>query len=457
MDRSDPYLRAWWRQLRNRARVVGWWGRLQSLAIPLLTAALLMPLFQRVFLSFLDETPGVWPAATSRVALRVALVVVGWLSIDVYGALIRSENRPVLSLLPVDPAPVVRVQLIDVVRRRWWLLAGSAIVLGPIAWRGAPELYVAALSVVGGAFALGLTASALVLQFAIQAADDDRFAPLLDAIRGANVRAQAAFIYAPGLVLVIAGGLLGLASDGAVAAAGGAWLGAGWVALLFVLAALAIVPVPGLARRTWFVGSAVVSEIDARDASLADPEEAMSVYLGWSVRWLPAAVRRYALNDLRHGWRTRRTLVSAAFFAGLGALVVGWRADPEAPVWVAMTVAWGSFVVAANGVWLDRDEPAFLWQWLRADPVHRLPRTVGRLWVLVLWQLPIGALGAVPVLWFQGLDQALGVLGISVALAFLAAGLSMLISPLRERGFVVYGPLAVLMAAGVSVAFLEFA
>lgn len=452
---GDPYGRADRLQRRHRREARGILGQLATLAVPLLTAVLLTPLVRRIFLAFLDDPEATWPAGAERVLLRFALVVVGWLSIDVYTGLVRGEQRPVLALLPVDPAPVVRVQLLDVARRRWWLLAGTAIVLSPLAFAGAPGLWAAAVAVTGGAFALGLTVSALVFSFAIVLAEDERWAPLLDAIRGPNVRAQAAFIYAPGVVLIAVGGLMSLATQGAIAAAEGVGFGLGFVVLPYVLAGLALLPLPGLARRTWFAGTVVVSEIDARDAALADPEEALSVYLDWTVRWLPTRVARYALNDLRHGWRTRRTLVTAAFLLGLVALATGWRADPSAPYWVVATVVPASFLVAANGLWLDRDEPEFLWRWLRADPAERGPRTLGRLWVLVLWQLPIGIIGAAGVLFFAGIGPALAVIGASLLVAFVAAGLAMMAGPRRDRAFVIYAPAAALLAGILTAAVLE--
>ncbi|MEN0068315.1 MAG: hypothetical protein AAGA48_39715, partial [Myxococcota bacterium] len=382
---------------------------------------------------------------------------VGWLSIDVYGALVRGEHRSVYALLPVDPAPVVGVQLRDVARRRWWLLAGAAIVLSPIATAGAPALWGAALAVLAGAFALGLTASALVFSFAIAAAESDRLAPLLDAIRGPNVRAQAAFIYAPGVVLIAVGGLMALSSQAAMVVATGAMGPLVWVGLPFVLAALALWPLPALARRTWFAGTAVIAEIDARDAALADPEEALSVHLDWSVRWLPRRVALYALNDLRHGWRTRRTLVSSAFLLGLVVLAVGWSDDPTAPYWVVASVIPASFLVAANGIWLDVDEPAILSTWLRSDPAEQLPRLLGRLWALVLWQWPVGFIGAIGVAIFAGFVPALGVVGVSLGIAFLAAGLAMLVGRRSDRGFVVYAPVAAVLATALSAVVLEFA
>jgi len=453
----DPYRKADRRQRRNRVRAQGIGGRLQAIGLPLLTAVLLTPLVQRVFLRFLQEPAAVWPDGTERVVLRAALVVVGWLSLDVYAGLVRSEQRPVLSLLPVDPAPVVRLTLLDVARRRWWLLVGAAIVFSPIATSGAPALWAAAVTVVAAAFALGLTASALVFSFAIAAAEDERLAPLLDAVRGPNVRAQAAFIYAPGLVLVAVGGLMSLATQGATALAEGVTAGVGFVVLPFGLAALAALPLPALARRTWFAGTAVVGEIDARDASLADPEEALSVHLDWTVRWLPARVGRYALNDLRHGWRTRRTLVTGAFLLGLVALAAGWSSDPTAPYWVVATTIPASFLVASNGVWLEIDEPEFLWHWLRSEPGERTPRALGRLWALVGWQLPVGLMGAIGVGLFAGVAEALAVVAASGVVALIAAGLAMGSARLRGRGFVVYAPTAALLAAGLSAAVLEIA
>ncbi|HHO51277.1 MAG TPA: hypothetical protein ENK18_10485, partial [Deltaproteobacteria bacterium] len=115
----DPYIASWWLQRRNRARSEGWVGLLWRLGLPFITALVLIPLTRGLFLDFLDEARGLWGQGVEAVVLRGALVVIGWLSLDVYTILIRGTDRTVLSLLPVDTPAVVRADLLAVAASRW--------------------------------------------------------------------------------------------------------------------------------------------------------------------------------------------------------------------------------------------------------------------------------------------------------------------------------------------------
>lgn len=412
--------------------------------VPLLAGAILVPLVRPTFLWFLDQDPGTWGEGMHQVVFRAAVVVVGWLSLDVYGALIRGPGRDVLAVLPIDAAAVARAELIQVAASRWWLIPGAALVLSPVAVAGAPGLWAAAVLVVAGCFALGLTGSALAHLLAIRVAEDPRFAGLLDLVRGNNPRPQAAFLYAPGVVLVACGGLLGAASAAVPGVVAGDPKAVLFALSPFVGAALAWLPVPALAKRTWFRGSVVLSEIDARYATLVDPTEAARVYLDWVVRYLPAGWRPYALNDLRHGWRARRTLISLAWLVGLVALGAGWTDAASGPARAAAVAVMGVFLVAGNGVLLARDEPAFLRVWL---PTGGVSAVAARGVVLAAWTAPPVALATAAALFRHGWDAAGEVVGLGSVALTVAATLALACGRLRERGPAVYAPSAAVLAA----------
>lgn len=440
---GDPYIRGWLRQVRNRARVGGVPGALRGVLVPTLAGLVLTPLVRATFLGFLDGNPSLWGEGAAQVVLRASIVVVGWLSLDVFGALIRGQDREVLAVLPVDAAGVVRADLLRVAVERWWLVPGAALVLSPIALAGAAGLWIAAVVSLCGAFAVGLTASGLVHLLAVRIAEDPRWAPLLDLVRGHNPRPQAAFLYAPGVVLLGVGALLIQASRAVPAVALGDTAGAGWLALPFVAAAVAVAPIPALARAAWFRASGVLSEIDARYATLADPGEALRVYLDWMVRFLPSPMSRWALDDLRHGWRTRRTLVTGAWLAGLLVFAAGWTDQAIGPPRAAVVAVLAVFLVAANGVLLARDEPAFLRAWLPDDGGRPAARWV----VLWLWAAPVGGLGAISVALRHGLADGLWLFGVAGVAAATAGALAVLCGRLRERGLSVYAPVAAVLAA----------
>ncbi|MEQ1508369.1 MAG: hypothetical protein ABMB14_39425, partial [Myxococcota bacterium] len=391
---ADPYLHVAQRQLANRIRTEGVAVVVRDILVPLAAAVMLVPLVRPTFLAFLDE-PGADRADGIRaVVLRAAVVVVGWMSIEVYSALIRGPHRDVLALLPVDPRAVVRAELLTVAASRWWITPGAAIALSPIALAGDALAWVVAVAVIGSCTALGITGGALAHLLAIEVAESPSMAGVLDLIRGSNPRPVAAFLYAPGALLVASAGLLGLASEAVPAAAAGDPRAIG---LAFAPAVGAVVAWPlarGLADRTWFRGTAVVSEIDARYAAVDAPADASQVYLDWLARFVPAGWRVYLLDDLRHGWRTRRTLVTAGWLLGLLAAGVGWTEAADGPIRAASVGIAAGFVVAANGVLLAKDVPPFLRGGLpRTGPSPVAARAVA----LAAWAAPGIGLGAISV------------------------------------------------------------
>lgn len=445
MLRPNPYLRAAIRSVRNRARAEGPLVVAAQLAVPLAAAAMLVPLVRPTLFAFLDR-PGQLDEGLAQITLRAALVVVGALAIDVYEGLIRGHGRQVVSLLPADPSGVSIAEVLRIAAARWWLLPTAAIVLSPIAAEGHVRHYAAALVVVAGCVVLGLWASAAAHLLAIGLAESPAAAPILDLVRGNNPRASAAFLYAPGALVVVCSAVLWQASSSVPAAAAG-----DPVALLSLLAPVgaALVAgagVPYLARRTWFRGTVVLSEIDARDALIADPRDAGRVYLDWTTRWLPASWRVYALDDLRHGWRSRRTLVTGSWLLGLLAAAAGWTDPAAGPTRAAGVAIGAAFLVAANGVFLAADEPAYLRVWL---PPRLVRAMAARGAVLAMWAAPPIGLGAAAVAARAGLGAGLGVLGTGVIGVACALGLSLACGRLRERGIAAYAPTAAVLSAAL--------
>lgn len=420
---------------------------LPGLLGPIVATALLVPLVRPVFLSFLDLPVDLWPAGTAAVTMRFGALIVGLLALDVYTAIVRGPDRDVLAGLPVDAGQVVRFEVLRVALQRWWVLPAAAVVLAPVAVAGAPVLWALALVALLGAWGMGLALSAGMHLLAIEVSESERWAPVLDLVRGNNPRPQAAFLYAPGAVLLVAGLLVAGGANGAASvAAGDLW---GWLGLLlpWPLVAFAWSRLDELARRSWFRGSAVLAEIDARYAALADREEALRVYLDWTVRWLPAGSRVWALRDLRHGWRARRTLITGAWLVGLAAFVAGWTEGEHGPLRAMAVSVFGVWLVAGVGVLLERDEPEFLRAWLPDGGGRAL---LARIWVLAWWVQPCVWPAALSVWMRRGGADAVWVLGIGLLAAFVAVGVAIGCGRLRERGLAVYGPVAAVAAAATA-------
>lgn len=416
---------------------------------PAIATVLLVPFVRPVFLGFLDLPPDRWAEGMTQVTLRAGIGVVGWLAVDVYSAIVRGQDREILAVLPVDPGQVVRYEVLRVAVTRGWLLPAGAVLLAPVAAAGAPALWAVGVAVLLGAWLMGLAVSAAVHLLAIDVAESPRWAPLLDLIRGQNPRPQAAFLYAPGIVLTLCGLVVGWGATAGPTILAGDPVGLVPLVLPIPLAAAAWAQLDGLARSSWFRGSAVLAEIDARYAALADRREALRVYLDWTVRWLPPRVAVRALKDLRHGWRARRTPVTGAWLVGLGAFVAGWTAAPEGVGRAAIVSVFGVWLVSAVGVLLAGDEPEFLEAWL---PPGGAAAAFARIWVLLLWVQPCIWLGASAVLLRRGVADAAVVVGVGMLAGGLAVGVALLCGRLRHRGLVVYAPVATVAAAAFAAA-----
>lgn len=405
--------------------------------------AVLVPLARPVFFAFLDD-PAATGEGTEAAVQRAGLLIIGLLAVDMYAALVRGPERLVLETLPVDGARVAMTELARVGSERAPLVLAMAAVFAPVALERSALAWAASLVALAGVYALAIPGAAVVHLSSIDAATSPRWAPLLDALRGANPREQAAFIYAPGVVLAFVGAVALAAAAGVRAVTDGDPRGWAAIAAPWLLAPIAAALVPGLARRTWFAGSAVLADIDARYASLERPEEARAAYLDWTVRWLPAGVARYALRDLRHAWRARRGFISGAWVGGVLAAFAGWSADPSAPARAAAAVVIAVFGFGAIGAVLETDEPGFLRAWL---PKGGADAALGRAWAEVLWLQGCLWPAIAASLVRHGPAGGGLVLGSGVAAIALATLLALLARRAGPRATAVYAPVATVCAA----------
>lgn len=422
---------------------MAWLGRLALVGVGVGALSFLV---RPVFLGFLDDGLGV-SAGVGGVVLRLAVVLVGLAGIDVYEGIIRGKDREVLGLLPVDPAQAVRASLLGLMGRRWWVIPGVAALLLPIGLEASWAAWAAAVLALAGVQLFAWPASAVVHLLAVEVARSQAFGPLLDLVRGANPRAQAAFVYAPGVVLLLAAVIAYSASAGAAWVAEGVVTGWVWIGVGPALAVGMSLAVPSLARRSWFRGSAVLAEIDSAYAALGTSEvDRLHVYLDWGLRFLPAAWRRDALHDLRHGWRGRRLWLSGAWVLGIGAALAGWTEAAAGPGRALAVAALAAAAVSSVILALEDDEPEFLRWWLpRTQPRATLARGV----VVWAWSQP-SVWPAVGITAFmQGWAPAAVVLGLSQLALLGVIGLGLSCARLGRVGPWVYGPAATAVVAAV--------
>ena len=442
---NNPYVAALWRRRRNQRAVEGPLSVVGRWAPPVLSVAILVPLFRAAFLSFLDGAPEDLGQGMEGVLTRLGIAIVALLAIDTYSALIRGSDRAILDLHPVDAADVAAYTMVRVALERAWVLVAAGVLLLPVA-RVSVGLWALGAAFALGTFILGLTASAMVHLLAVDVAESERWAPLMELVRGSIPRAQAAFVYAPGVVLAGTGLLIAAAARGVRLASEAEPLGFALVVAPLALSAVCWRAVPELARRTWFRASAVLADIDARYGVLLGPEEARHVYLDWAVRYFPVRLRPFALKDLRHGWRSRRAWITGSWIGGAAAFAAGWTggSDADARALAALcALVWG---FAALELALERDEPAFLEVWLPRGTA----RSLARFLVLALWFQAVVWPPVMGVLVRHGVASAAFILGYGELSVGLAVVVAMVCTGLRERAAWVYGPLAAVAAAATA-------
>ena len=281
-------------------------------------------------------------AAVERVAVRVALLVAAVAALRGADAVVRSPERPVLDAHPVDGRALTRALVRRAAVGLLPGLAASVLALGGLALRVGPGAWAAgALVVVGGGLG-GLGVGAAMHLGAVDLALRPAAAPLLDALRGANPRPQAALIYAPGVAIFVVGAAIFLAGAGAGAALDGRPAGLLWAALPVALGLAGAAVAPRLGARLYARATLVLAEVDAAYGLAPRAEAAAEVYLGWAARGSPERLRA-----LRAGWRRLRPWpVLLWAVGGLTALVAAGR-DAAAP---GVAAAAAGLALAVAGV-----------------------------------------------------------------------------------------------------------
>ncbi|MCB9664299.1 MAG: hypothetical protein H6732_09310 [Alphaproteobacteria bacterium] len=454
---AAPYLRVLGWQRRRAAAAQGRGARVVGAVVPLVVLVLLLPLVRTAFLSFLDGDASGWGAGLAGAFGRAGLFVLTVAGLVVHATVLRGPARAVMSLLPVDPRGVVTAELLEAARRTAWVVAGTAVVLLPVALEVGWAAWALGLLVLVGAAIAGLVGGALALLGAVHVADEPGWAPALDLLRGNNPRPQAAIVYALAPSTALGGWLVLRAAQGAVGVLGGA--SDGWLALAAPgVVGLALLPLVGrVADAAWFEASVVLAEIRARYAAVEQEDEARHVPLDWVIRWLPAAVGRWVLLDLRYGWRSQRAWLSALWLLAAGGVLLGWTQEPSGPVRAGLLAGCAGWVAGVVALLGSREEPAFLRLWLPRDPWVRAAAHVA---VVVAWAaMPallvaggVALRGVLDVGFAEGAARALRTAGAGLPLLGLAGLAAALWSTWRERGLAPYlGTAAVVVAAAVGL------
>ncbi len=292
--------------------------------MPVVAAIAAAPLARPVLLGLLDK--GVVASAMQGVSLRLGVLVAALMALHTYTDLVRSPDRKVLDAHPVDARVLLRAIAWRTAIQRSYLPVVAAILLLP-AWPTAGwQAWFGATAVVTGAWLGALGVGFATHLGAVHVGLSDRYAAILDTLRGDNPRMQAALIYAPGAVLAVMGIVIDFAANGLARALVGqpvGWLFVGLPPLVGWVGWTAAGP---LAERYYVRATALLSEVDGMVASArtGKAEEDTSVYLEWLARG-----RRELIRQLRQGWRAHRTWATGAWGLGMLGFLAAWSRDPD--------------------------------------------------------------------------------------------------------------------------------
>lgn len=409
-----------------------------GLLLQLVAAALAAPLAKPVLLGFLEQ--GAVPEGVEAIGFRLGALMVGAMSISTYGALVRGPDRAVLDPHPVQPRLLLDALVIQTAAANLALPAMAALLLAPVGLAGHWGAWAGATALVVGAWICGLGLGFAGSLGGVWAAYSPGLAAILDLLRGANPRMQAALIYAPAAVLGVGGLACAFAAAGLRAGL------TGWAPGWAFLALPPVIGVVGLAvarplAEVWYVrATALLAEIDGQWAGVENIAEQRVVYLEWAARG-----RRELVRALRQGWRRLRSWASGAWLlGGLGALA-GWTGSPDAPDRVMVVVGGAVLLLGALPVRLAEGDP----DWL--DLSLGVPRgQVSRARAMAAWLYAQGAvIPAIAALTLRhGLGAAPRPLLALELLAAVGAGLGALAARHQgARGAWLYLPAAVLLWA----------
>lgn len=431
---SNPYREA---HARIQRRKKGRWAWI----LPLLAAGLATPLARPVLLRFLDV--GVVPAGVEAITFRLGALIAAAMALHTYSDLVRGDDRPVLDPHPVQPRALLVAIAARTAGQRVYLPLMAAILLSPIAWEGGDIVaWLGSCALVFGAWVCALGVGFATHLGSVWAGLSPALAAVLDILRGANPRMQAALIYAPGFALALVSVAVGFAGAGLSGALQGWTPGWAFLALPPAVGLLGWMVALPLADRYYVRATALLSEIDAAWAGAEEAEEAGRVYLDWLANDRPELLRA-----LRHGWRRLRSWPSGAWIIGVIGAIGGWTEDPVGLVQVMAVSGAGALLIAAIPTQMAEGDPV----WLdRALGVSVTRVSIARGAVAVLY-----AQGAIiPAVAALSLRQGLAVGGLALVLteglAFLGASLAAVAAMrFRGRGVWIYGPAALLLWAAI--------
>lgn len=300
------------------------------------------PIFLELWQSNLAES-------IESLLFRLAALITSAMALHTYSSVVRSPEHEIISIHPILGQRFLWHVLEETIRTTWIWWVGGAVFLYPLVELGEYTAYVLSVLLLLGSWVGGIGAGYCINLGAIWVARSNRAHVLLDMVRGQNPREQAAFIYAPGVALVVVGLTLALAAGGLRAALSGLYMWGILIGLPYVMGLAGFGIALRLVQEELLRVGSILVDIDAHWQGIEEGEDPNAVYLDWL-----AAGRPELLRALRAGWREYRLYPILSWCAGgLGGLLL-WTGRVSEGLWLA------GFAMVGLG--------SLGWQLQRADP-----------------------------------------------------------------------------------------
>ena len=253
-----------------------------------------------------------------QLLFRTGAVLVAITALQTYNDVVRHPERSIFGIHPVRATKFLTSVSVEQCKHSMWY---AVLAIG--IWTGvSPEWLPWIVGYVGSAWLGGLGAGYAVHLGSVWAATSKQMEGVLDSIRGENPRAQAAFIYAPGVALAIIGVALIFGAGATRLAIEGKFGFAAWILSPMIIGLLGWFTALRLANVHLIRAGMILADIDAHWNIVEDSEDKGAVYLDWLAKRNP-----HRLRLLRQSWRLHRWVTLGLWVVGGVTALMHWVGD----------------------------------------------------------------------------------------------------------------------------------
>ena len=301
---------------------------------------------------FLESWSGHIGEYLESLLFRFSALITAAMALHTYSAIVRSSEHGIISIHPILGKPFLWSSFENTIRETWLWWVSSSILLLPLVELGEYLAFALSISLLIGSWVGGIGAGYCINLGSIWVARSPRAHIILDMVRGQNPREQAAFIYAPGIALIVVGLTLVLGAGGLRAALVGQHIWGLLVLLPYGIGLLGFFLALRIVEEELLRVGSILVDIDAHWHNIEEGEDPNSVYLDWL-----GSRRPELLRALRAGWREYRVYPILSWGVGfLGGLMI-WTGKLSEGLWFA---SFGMVGLGSLSWQLQKKDPKWL-------------------------------------------------------------------------------------------------